>query len=90
MSATAAPTTTPKKCGLRFAKSEAPKLQALADRIKIADLTADHSAFTEAAHAAELGEPMIVHFDEIEEVVAMVSAYVLHGIKQPDIEELSG
>lgn len=78
------------RCGLRFDKRDAKKLHALAKRIKVADLTADHAAFEQAAHAAELDEPMVVLFESIEEVAAMVGMYVLHGCRQPTIVELSG
>lgn len=87
---TDAPTTNANRCGLRFDRASAPKLHDLANRVKAADLKGDHAAFSEAAQAAELGEPMIVHFEEIEEAAAMVGMYVLYGIAQPEIVELSG
>jgi hypothetical protein len=77
-------------CGLRFNTSEAPKLQALADRVKAADLRADASTFEQAAFAAETGEPLVVHFTDPNEVLFMIAGYVRHGIVQPAIEELNG
>jgi hypothetical protein len=78
-----------KKCGLRFERSEIRKLRRIADRAKVNDLQADVSAFEDAARAAELGEPLIVFFETEEEILKLVAGYVLHGIKQPVIEELS-
>ncbi len=77
-------------CGLRFQASEAPKLKALADRIKAADLRADTSTCEQAALAAETGEPLVVHFTDLNEVLFMVAGYVRNGIAQPAIEELNG
>lgn len=77
-------------CGLRFKATEAPKLRALADRVKATDLRADVSTFEQAALAAETGEPLVVHFVDPKEVLFMVAGYVRHGIVQPAIEELNG
>lgn len=77
-------------CGLRFDKSDARNLRDLADRVKATDLRADVSTYEQAALAAETGEPLQVHFTDIKDVVEMVALYVLHGIKQPTIEELNG
>lgn len=84
--ATAPDTTT---IGLRFDRSEAPKLRALADRVKADDLTSDVAAFEQAALAAESGEPLRVVCQNLEEVYRMVAGYILQGIKRPAIEELN-
>lgn len=86
---TEAPTKNFKQCGLRFERSEAANLRALADRVKADDLRSDVSVFESAAESAERSEPLVVHFSQIEEVVEMVAHYVRLGIKQPVIEELS-
>lgn len=80
--------TTTKRCGLRFERSEAGKLQSLADRAKARDLKADVSLFVDAAEATRMGDALVVIFEDIEEVVTMVAAFVRFGIKQPAIEEL--
>lgn len=90
MTAEALPQPVANKCGLRFERSEAKKLRDIRDRAKSADLMAEVELYEKAAEATERGEPLIVHFDEIEEVAAMVGMFVLFGIKQPTIEELNG
>lgn len=83
------PKPTPRKCALRFDRDQAEPLRQLAERIKIADLTADCSAFEQAALAAERGEPLVVTFEDEAEVLQMVAGYVLHGITQPAIDDLN-
>ena len=76
--------------GLRFDRSEARKLRDLADRVRADDLTADVSAFEQAATAAELGEPLQVTCTSVEEAHQLVAGYILNGIKRPAIEDLNG
>lgn len=78
------------KIGLRFGKKEAPKLRALADRVKAADLTGDVSCFEQAAIAADIGEPLVVTCTDVEEAHQLVAGYILNGIERPAIEELNG
>jgi len=78
--------------GMRFKRTDAAKLRFLASRVQAGDLGKHTSAnvFTQAAMAAETGEPLEVHCDDPMEVVQMAALYTRLGISQPVIEELSG
>jgi hypothetical protein len=77
--------------GLRFKRRDAGRLRALAAQVRSSEL-GGHSAkvFTEAARAAELGEPLELHCTDPIEAVQMAAAYVQFGVTAPVIEELSG
>lgn len=78
------------KFGLRFSKSQARVLDALADRVRQADLAgSDVSTFEQAAMAARLGEPLIVICDEPVEAEQLAGMYAMAGVKRPTVEHLN-
>lgn len=76
--------------GLRFSKSQARVLNAIAARAKTKDLKADVTLFEKAADSAKKGEPLIVGCNSVDEVKRMAEGFVLLGVKRPTLEELSG
>lgn len=77
--------------GLRFHRADGPLLRDYADRVRRGEFGVNASAntFTQAAIAAETGEPLEVHCSDPMEVVQIAAMYVLHGCRQPVIDELS-
>lgn len=79
------------RVGLRFARRDAARLQALANRAMLAELADGHVAtFRYAADAARTGEPLIVQCTHPSEAQVMADGYVRLGITRPAIEDLSG
>lgn len=76
--------------GLRFDRSESRKLRVLAARVRNGELPGAVNTFEQAATAAESGEPLVVWCAEPVEAVQMAVGYIVHGIKRPTIEDLSG
>jgi hypothetical protein len=77
--------------GLRFPRSEADKLQTLADRARARELGAEAaSLFQSAADATRLGEPVVVVCVELMEAQLLAAGFVRYGIAEPVLEELSG
>jgi hypothetical protein len=74
--------------GFRFNRSDAPKLRALADRVKVNDLRSDVGVFEQAADAAERQELLIVHADSLDEVRQLAIGYVFNGVDAPTIESV--
>lgn len=77
------------RVGLRFDRRDRVKLRELASAIERRELPGDTATFTEAARAAELGEPLQVLCDSPMEAHLLASAYVRYGCRQPAVEELT-
>lgn len=79
------------RIGLRFHRSDAKLLFALAQRVRRGELGAGHaSVFEHAAEAAWTGEPLIVQCLHSSEAHVMADGYVRYGVRRPAIEELTG
>lgn len=79
------------RVGLRFARKDAIALDALANRIMLAELAKGHLAtFRYAADAARTGEPLIVQCNHPSEAQVMADGYARLGITRPAIEDLTG
>lgn len=76
--------------GLRFDRSQAPKLRDLSVRVRAADLRAGQRVelYDKAADAAEKGEPLIVACTKPEEALRMAAIFTVLGIETPAIEAL--
>lgn len=76
--------------GLRFKRRDARRLRALAAQVRNGELGGEASnVFTQAAIAAETGEPLQLHCTDPIEAVQMAAAYIRYGVSRPVIEELS-
>lgn len=77
--------------GLRFERSDAITLRALAERGKSEGLHVDKiSLFEKAAEDAAAGEPLLVACSSIEEALILADGFTLYGITRPTVEQLSG
>lgn len=76
--------------GLRFKRTDELLLNRLAERVRSGEIDGEVDVFEQAALAARTGEPLVAHCTKPEEILAMAAGYVLNGLDQPAIEELSG
>ena len=77
--------------GLRFDPRDGPLLRGLANRVRSGDLSGQAAnVFDQAALAAETGQPLELHCDSPIEAVELAAAYIRFGVRQPNIEQLSG
>lgn len=74
--------------GLRFKRTDELLLNRLAERVRTGDLLGDVDTFEQAALAAQVGEPLQVRCTPTE-IVLIAAGYVVHGLDQPAIEELT-
>lgn len=78
------------RVGLRFERRDARTLRELARRVQLGDLKGHAlTTFTQAAAAAETGEPLQVVCRDRTEAALMAHGYSLWGISQPVIETLN-
>lgn len=79
------------RIGLRFDRSQAAPLRAIAARVRASEFAGqlDVSTFDGAADAAETGEPLIVVCDNVTEALLLADGYVAWGIRRPAVEALS-
>lgn len=75
--------------GLRFDKRDAPRLHALADRVRQGEIPGDVATFEQAALAAGMDEPLVVHCTSAQQAHVMAALYVRLGVRQPVVHELS-
>lgn len=80
-----------KRIGLRFARSDAKKLQRIADELGHTDELRDHASLFHSAAQAAAGPDglMIVVCNDPMEAVLMAGAFPRFGVNQPAIEELN-
>lgn len=85
------PATAEHRIGLRFRRSQARTLRALAERAERRELGAESvSLFRDAADAAATGEPLIVLCEQPLEAVLIAEGFTRYGVVKPAVEELSG
>lgn len=77
------------RVGLRFDRRDRFKLQELAHRVEQAEIQGDLSTFTEAARAAESGEPLVVICSSPDEAQEMAAMYGTLGCRRPAVEDLA-
>lgn len=71
---------------MRFDRSDASKLRALADRAKIRDLLADVSTYELAADAAERGTALQFECENADEAQLIAAGFVVNGCTLPTID----
>lgn len=76
--------------GLRFRYRDAKVLRDLAQRVRHGELKGDIATFEQAAIAAECGEPLEVHCDNLMEAQLVASGYIRCGVTPTSIETLNG
>jgi hypothetical protein len=76
------------KVGLRFRRGDARVLAALADQFG-GRPGINERLYTGAAHAAKIGEPLLVEADSLDEVRQMAALFGHVGVRPPTIEEVS-
>lgn len=77
------------RLGLRFHQRDIPRLGELAAQIRNGEMQGSASTYEQAIVSARTGEPLEVYCDDPMEVVQMAAGYVVLGVSQPVIEELS-
>lgn len=76
--------------GLRFRKSQARVIRNVIAGLRERGLTQPIGLFTQAAEAAQSGEPLQVRAQNLEEAQKLAATFTVFGIARPAIEPLSG
>lgn len=76
--------------GLRFRRSQARTLAAIAARLEQVPNAHDQiTLFNQAAESAKTGEPLVVVCSDPVEAVVMADAFTMWGAARPTVESLS-
>lgn len=76
--------------GVRFKRTDAPQLRALAQRVRLKELPGQHAnLFDSAADAAESGQPLLVRCSSPEDGLLIVQGFITYGVAPLGIDYLS-